>query len=81
MLHCCKDKIDKECENVCYRFFFSAVFLNNKHVPNGNKTLEHLEKFYFSYCDNRPKSEIFIMEYHYCNSMKQKQTEKVNGMY
>lgn len=31
------------------RIFFSAVFLNNKHIPKGNKTPEYLEKFCFSY--------------------------------
>lgn len=62
--------------------FFSAVFLNNKHVPNGNKTLEHLEKFCFSYCDNRPKVKFYYgVLLAYYNSMKQKPAEKVNGMY
>lgn len=65
-----------------FRFFFSAVFLNNKHIPNGNKTLEYLEKFCFSYCGNRPKSEILLwsvtllLQHHEAN-----QAEKVNGMY
>lgn len=39
-------------KNVCDGFYFSAVFLNNKHVPNGNKYL-HFEKFCLLYCDTR----------------------------
>lgn len=62
--------------------FFSAVFLNNKHVPNGNKTLEHLEKFWFSYLITDTKVKFYYgVSFYYCNSMKQKQTKKVNGTY
>lgn len=30
-------------KNVWDKFYFSAVVLNNKHVPNGNKSLQHFE--------------------------------------
>lgn len=55
-----KIKLAKNVRMYVTDFFFSAAFLNNKHVPHGNKTPEHLEKFCFSYCDNRPKSEILL---------------------
>lgn len=62
--------------------FFSAVFLNNKHVPNGNKIFEHLEEFCFSYYNNRQKVKFYYgVSLYYCNIMKQKLAEKVNGMY